>query len=209
MTEKMPWEGEYDELVGAYKRGHDFKVGDLVRLAGGKKPQVVVKVAREKINVRYLGSNPNYDNWKMARHFVPFEQEQETENTEMAKLYEVIEDGKTLFGIMLAQNSKGRLVLEMKGSGEVRDFDPKEVSEVVPHTVEITIHVPTKGATSAHFKCTPDSLKVGDFVVFANGGIGRVTKTDTKSPTGQSLKNARRLVTEAIGELPAAPGDEE
>lgn len=216
-------------LLEAEFTPNPFQEGDIVRLKNGQKPMEVVKIKTGYIRTRYLGrpaytdySGREYDNgWRECTAFVLVARDgvvvehypgEKKEKTEMAKLYEVTVGETVVFGTLLAQNSQGRLVLEIKGTNEVRDFDPKDVTEVVPYTVAIRVGVDVSGAKTvgaSHYKCKPGALAVGDVVLFSNGAFGRVTQIDTKKADGQSLKNARKLVTEAIDLLPEMPGEGE
>lgn len=215
-------------LLEAEFTPNPFREGDIVRLKNGQKPLEVIKTKTGYIRTRYLGrpaytdySGREYDNgWRECTAFVLVARDgvvveyypgEKKEKTEMAKLYEIKDGVATVFGTLLAQNSKGRLVLEIKGTGEVRDFDPADVTEVVPYTVAVSISPDGVGRerTVVHYKCQAGALAVGDIIVFATGKFGRVTQIDTKKADGQSLKNARKMLTEVIGSLPEMPGEEE
>lgn len=110
----------------------------------------------------------------------------------MAKLYET-NDGK--FGTELAKNSQGQLVLELKGSGEVKAYDLKNLKEVVPYTV--CVNFPS-GPGQIHVETLEGKLAKGDCVLMAHH-VGVVTEVDTKCRTPHQSKTAlKKLVTEDL-----------
>jgi hypothetical protein len=80
------------------------------------------------------------------------------------------------YGSYLATNSAGHYVLEMKGSGDVRAFDPSEIEEVVPHTVKVN-HAAS--STFAHVVLPEGKVEVGD-VLMINGQFYTVSELNTK-----------------------------
>jgi hypothetical protein len=191
-----------------------FEVGDLVRLRTGKKPLQVVRVGRSRggdvvVQAVYLSSmvhtNPS-DYACRPRPEADFIHFNETENDDMAKLYEIKNaDGSVAFGTLLAQNSLGQLVLEIKGTGEVGAYAPDRVQEVVPYTVQVRIlDAEARRGPSPHYLTTPGTLVKGDFLLMSDGTFGRVVAVDTKNRDAQSLKNARKVVTEPVTEVASA-----
>lgn len=188
-----------------------FAVGDKVRLRGGRKPLRVVDVRNDErigvlnkqyIRAVYLNSHPFYaDNasWRIAEDFVHYESTEGAERKEeMSKLYEVQIDGETHFGTLLARNSQGWPVLEVKGIGRVSAFDPSTVKEVVPYTVEIVSGATGSKAAGLHYIVKPGALAVGECVVFGDGSVGRVRRVDTRHPNGATARDMRKIVTEPV-----------
>lgn len=110
-------------------------------------------------------------------------------------LYET-KDGK--FGILLTKNSQGKFVLEMKGSSEVLAFDPEDLTEVTPYTVEIHFHFDSGG--KHHMEVPEGKLEKGD-IVYHGSNIGWVVALDTKCRRPADLgsgKQLRKVVTELV-----------
>lgn len=106
----------------------------------------------------------------------------------MSKLYQS-KDGKH-YGTLLAVNSSGKYVLELKGAaGGVQAFDPSEVEVVIPYTVEL--HNPEYGRRA--MQAPKDLLTVNDLLSFENR-IWTVTKIDTKAEGSAELPKSTRLV---------------
>lgn len=195
-----------------------FKEGDLVRLVNGKKPQRVIdthyqKISGWRIRAAYLEAHDYVSyppKWRTARDYVLYNRASEAEpqeNTYMAKLFQInTGDNEPKFGTYLATNSVGHLVLEIKGTGEVRAFSPEDVSEVKPYTVALKF-VGASSRNPTHYRSKPGALERGDMVIFVDGAIAIVTKIDTKQEGAQSLgKGVRKLVTAPLE--PVAGGEE-
>lgn len=187
-----------------------FKEGDIVILKSGTARQRVLETrdgpTAFMIRTSYLSDLAcNYDvsrKWRRASDFY-LDKSTSTEETEndMAKtvLYQTKpKAGETLeFGTLLARNSFGQLVLEMKGTGAVRAFDVADLEEVRPYTVELRDH----NGLSVHRESTPDVVKPGDILMRPQGNMALYTviAVDTKhaSPRG-SISGWDRLVTEQL-----------
>lgn len=117
--------------------------------------------------------------------------------TTMTKLYQTKED-MPRFGIMLATNSAGKLVLEMKGSSEVLAFDKKEVEEVKPYTVSIKFQ---DSGTEYHYLSRKGDVQKDDLIlVDGNGHMAKVTAVDTKSDRATKELKGRKVVTAEFGD---------
>ena len=96
------------------------------------------------------------------------------------------------FGTMLTKNSKGQIVLEMKGKdGNVEAFAPDAIEEVMPYTVEIArFQGGTDSSDKRTYECKFGDVKVGDVLVqLSNGSMYEVTALDTKSRSPTKSKN--------------------
>lgn len=97
------------------------------------------------------------------------------------KLYEIKEVGKQpKFGHLLAINSSGKMVMEVKGTGEVIAVAEASIEEVMPYTIGISFG---KGQIY-HYLAAKGAYEVGDvFVLDAPMGraIVNVVSVDTKS----------------------------
>ena len=194
---------------------HEFAEGDIVVLKTGEAPQVVLALGRyngtPSLRTRYV-SDPDdcYDTsrrWRAASDFRRYQgdtPETATETkTAMATLYQT-KTGEVEFGTKLAVNSKGQLVLEMKGTGEIRAVDPKEVEIVRPYTVQLQNMA---SGQMAHRTAVKGTVAVGDLLVDNSGQFCRVVDIDTKNPSPKGKLTGRKLVTEALAEV-AAEEDE-
>lgn len=97
------------------------------------------------------------------------------------KLYEIKEEGMpTQYGSLLAINSSGKMVMEIKSTGEVIAVDPSSVEEVLPYTISVSFG---KGQLY-HYLAPKGVYKVGDVCVLdapLGRGIVNVVDVDTKS----------------------------
>lgn len=119
------------------------------------------------------------------------------ESTTMTqKLYQT-KDGK--FGTFLAKDSSGRIVLEMKGSGEAAAYAATDIEEVRPYTVLVSMaaDMALDGKSRRHYEAVRGSVEVGDLVLTPQGKLLQVHSVDTKAEPEGRLEG-RRLVTEAL-----------
>jgi len=205
-----------------------FKTGDKVRLKTGKSPIIVLEVdyftcdcpqnnpprikkwkrPRKGWYIRFMyasamsyhyNNQSEYRTWREADDFVFFDPQE----APMPTLYQTT-DQKPRYGTFLTKDSQGRFVLEMKGGGGVEAFDPKDIEEVLPHTVELTRfeggdHVGEK----RHYQMAEGKVKMGDVLLhLSNGNLWEVTGLNTKSKTNHQSKNGflvlegQRVVTD-------------
>ena len=110
----------------------------------------------------------------------------------MPTLYQTKEE-KPRFGTLLTKNSKGQLVLELKGrEGEVEAFAADAVDEVMPFTVEMKVFQGGPGADRQvrHYELEEGSVEVGDVVYqLSNGQMWEVTALDSKCRNPTASKN--------------------
>lgn len=110
------------------------------------------------------------------------------------KLFET-DDGR--FGTLLATNSAGKMVLEIKGSGEVIAVDPGEATLVKPHTIMVK-RIGVKPQTM-HWQAKKDVVEVGDMLVNKEGTRYVVLEIDTEADTDRKApEGLRRVPTEAV-----------
>lgn len=185
-----------------------FEVGDIVRLVTGASHQRVTAVhpprigfVDYRIQTIYVSSRmEGYDYKGQLRpvsKYILIKKREEKETEEMTKLYQTKNGAK--FGTLLARNSAGRMVLEMKGSGEVETFAAEEVEEVRPYTVQVTSCGDDSigGKSRVHFEAVKDSVSVGDLILTPQGRILRICEIDTKKESEGRLEG-RRLMTEQL-----------
>jgi hypothetical protein len=191
-----------------------FSVGDRVRLRHGKAQMVIVKTQGHAVQADYVSrTRAGYAGtlkWRPESDFVFYRTsdndenliETEERNTDMKnKLYQTRE-ASPRFGTMLAVNSQGKLVLEMKGTGEVLAFDKNDVEVVMPYTFGIRF---PNNNTEYHYLGSEGDLEVGDYVMLDNSPVGkseiaRVTSVNTRSEAATVTFRGVKLLTKRIGD---------
>lgn len=113
---------------------------------------------------------------------------QQKENEPMNKLYQII--GEDRFGTFLANNSEGKIVLEMKGEGgKVEAFDKDKVEEVKPYTYKCRAIATTSQrriGQVAHLEGEKGVAKKGELIIRPSGTIYVVEQANSKAkPTGK------------------------
>lgn len=110
-------------------------------------------------------------------------QEEETTVSQCKKLYETVAEPKE-YGTFLTTDSKGRMVLEMKPSGEVKAFKKKDINEVLPYTVELTQFMRQdtgQKGQSKHLLAVEGQVEKDDCLLeLSTGLLWRVTKLDSR-----------------------------
>lgn len=202
----------YEKTKTEHKTSCKFKVGDHVRLKAGHAKMIVVKVKGNTIQADYISrKNAGYTGnlkWRSENDYVRFNSIDNTEadeiqegNTEMKnKLYQT-KESTPRFGILLAVNSQGKLVLEMKGSGDVLAFDKADVEVVMPYT--FAVKFPNTG-TEYHYLGTEGEVEVNDLVMLDSSPIGkfdiaRVTAVNTRSESANVVFKGSKILTKRIG----------
>lgn len=155
----------------------NFEIGDIVRLRTGYSPQMVVDIPDpQRLTTRYLS-----DRTGQYTRTRPFHRYIHMENP--VKLYRVIDKPDT-FGTLLARDSQGNLVLELKGSSGVITKRPDEVEEVRPYTV--LVHV-LNNSSSSHLEVEKGSVELHDLLFMPEAAtFGVVVKLDTKHSSAQT-----------------------
>jgi hypothetical protein len=130
---------------------------------------------------------------------LPWESDETTnaKENDMAKLFQTKEETPR-FGTMLATNSAGKYVLEMKGSGDVLTFEKSEVEEVKPYTVGVRFEL---NGIEYHYLSRKGDVEKGDVLfVSGSGSYAFVTSVDTKSDKATKELTGRKVLTAVIGE---------
>lgn len=128
---------------------------------------------------------------QLGRQILACEEEEETMENEIT-LYQTNE-ATPRFGTKLAVNSAGKIVLEMKGSGNVEAFDKDAVSVVMPYTVDVTFQ---GGGGNYAFRTLPGEVEVGDLLALHGyDNFATVVAIDTKSPKATKDLVGRRILT--------------
>lgn len=101
----------------------------------------------------------------------------QTEEIKMSNTLYKIKD-KELYGIYLTNDNQGRMVLEMKGSGDIAAYKKDELEEVTPYTVGVQLFGETR---QQHFETDADTVNQFDVVyVESHNTFGIVKTVDTK-----------------------------
>lgn len=184
-------------------RDEPFRIGDHVRLKTGQSTCVVEDIREHQILYRYLSDHDRvYGNgrWRKASDFVKVGKETQ----EMPQLFQTKEDPPR-FGTLLTKNSKGEIVLEMKGeNGKVEAFDPSKLEKVMPHTVRLQRYdYDGRGEVRDYAIPADQGLIPGDLLLhLSNGNLWEVKEIDTKCEKPEISKNGfwklegRRVVTQ-------------
>jgi hypothetical protein len=99
-------------------------------------------------------------------------------------LYEISDDITGVrFGTKLAENSLGKWVMEIKGTGVVEAIDPKKISKVMPYTIGVQF---SNNGTIYHYLSKVGAVEKGAFYIVDGYNVssyqmGRVVDVDTKS----------------------------
>jgi hypothetical protein len=131
---------------------------------------------------------------------LPWQYQNKAKETTMTKLYQT-KEATPRFGTLLATNSAGLLVMEMKGTGEVLTFAKNDVEEVKPYTVRIKFQ---DSHTEYEYLSRKGDVEKGDMVILnGNGHIAKVVAVDTKSDKATKDLVGRKVMTTPFGEAVA------
>lgn len=216
MRKLVSWNYDYNTKRNSSSKPCKFNVGDLVRLTAGEAQMQVLNIRSRpsgnevqadyvsRIKRGYLTSTK----WRSEHDYTYFNNNTtnniptEKENTEMKnKLYQT-KEATTRFGTLLATNSQGKLVLEMKGTGDVVAFDSHEIEIVTPYTFGVKF---PNNNTEYHYLGKDGEVAVGDMVMLDNSPTGkfeiaRVTSVNSRSESATVVFKGSKLVTQRIGD---------
>lgn len=141
----------------------------------------------EKINITWKYADQFYDNL-----------EKQKEN-KMNELYEIKIGTETAYGYKLAMNSENKLVMEIKGNGNIVVVNPDDVKEIMPYTISVTSF---SGDAARSYTIESGKVAVNDIVLHTpkgskTVGLGIVTALDTKVK-GAAQFTGSKLVAEHI-----------
>jgi len=138
----------------------------------------------------YLTDPPKQINitWKYAQ-----------KEDDMNELYEIKLGSETAYGYKLAMNSENKLVMEIKGTGNIVVVSPDDVKEIMPYTITVTSF---SGDAQRSYTIENGKVAVNDIVLHMpkgskTVGLGIVTALDTKVK-GAAQFTGSKLVAEHI-----------
>ena len=166
-----------------YTEGLEFGIGDRVRLVAGHTEMEVVGISCNTFIIKYVSKLPYTGNehstsvkYRAGCDIVLWETKQK--ETEEMTLYQT-KQKTPRYGTKLAVNSKGQIVLEMKGdSAKVEAFDADKIEEVVPYTFQARSAV-TPGH-DCHYSGNEGDVSKGDILISNSGYIYIVAALNTK-----------------------------
>lgn len=197
---------EHQGVAIAYSQeraGSPFSPGDIVHLKTGTAPIRVKAVYQEGRKWVLDGEYVHSDNTVMCRNqsnFVYHDENPESEEEELpmtTTLYQTTEETPR-FGTKLATNSAGKVVLEMKGTGDVEAFDAETIEEVLPYTVAVKPVDEGRNAKVAHYVTVKDAVVKGDLLITSEGFFVEVTELNTKRRNHGGDLKGRKLASVAI-----------
>lgn len=111
--------------------------------------------------------------------------------------------GTEHFGNVIATDSKGNKIFEIRGGGGIQVVKESEIEEVFPFTFSVVfVGNNNNGGTHYHFLGNEGDFKVGELLIYENGvsniGICKVTGVDTKSRNATKTFSGYRLNTQKI-----------
>lgn len=150
------------------------------RLDTGEAPMRVTNIASGWAAVEYLNSGVtnNIPINRLKEYNPPAPKE-----TPVANQLFQIKDTE-VYCHKLATDSAGRVVVEIKGTGEVRAVEADQLVEVLPYSVRVRF---LGGDVSYHYWAKPGTVKVGDLIMIRvgseskGGSYAEVTELDTKN----------------------------
>ena len=192
-----------------------FQKGDIVVLKTGTAPQQVMEIKwnddfqrwdlRGQYTRWFNGIDDVTKQFRRASDYQLYEgdpalHDYETKKATSAmaqsvKLYQTNEETPR-FGTLLAVNSVGQLVLEIKtGTGvNVEAFDKDKVEEVKPYTILVI----TNDNRERHLTCTKDAVAEDDILILDSGEWCRVSKINTGFSGATAELKGRKVQTVAI-----------
>lgn len=175
-----------------------FKIGDVIISKHGSKPSEVVTLPPGDdyghYTLRYLHSNryTYVDRYNVGNYSL-VDSQSETETMSQTLYSFTKTDGTTGYGTHIGTNSKNQLLIEEKGNGTIHTFNREDLEEVLPYTFSAKFN-----NNETHFVGTPDTLKVGDYLLSSSGvQLYVVTALDTKEKNAKKFKGVK-LVTDEI-----------
>lgn len=195
--------GKNYQVIGKVK-WVDLKPGDVYIGKGEFPYQCLGKAAassftKKRMKVKQLNGEELYVN--RDKSFVvnlltevPYENESQTQGVKaMGQLFKI--KGTEHFGNVIATDSQGNKVFEIRGGGGIQVVKPEQIEEVFPFTFSVKFVYGND--VSYHFTGIEDQFKVGDLLIYDKGNFNIslcvVTALDTKSRSATKNFSGYRL----------------
>jgi len=176
----------------AYK--DEFKVGDVVICANGRKPLTVTDVYSSYVYAKYNHNGSSKQLYKSDIKHYEDDQMTTTTNT----LFQITnEDGSVTYGTHVGTNSSNQYLIEEKGTGKIILANKSQLEEVLPYTFSVRMN-----GKAVHFQGEPNKVNKGDVLLYTGSGADHaefayVTAVDTKNKTAtKHFKGVRVQTTE-------------
>lgn len=104
--------------------------------------------------------------------------------------------GEEQYGHDIGRNSKSQIVIEIKGSCEVRAFNPSDLTEVCPYTFKVQAlghRARNEPAYYCHYECTEGQVAVDQVLMSKSGNLYVVVAIDTKNPNPKALFKGHKV----------------
>jgi hypothetical protein len=104
--------------------------------------------------------------------------------------------GEEQYGHEICRNSKGQVVIEIKGSCDVRAFDPTDLTEVCPYTFKAQAlghRARNEGAYTCHYECTEGQVAVDQVLMSKSGNLYVVVAIDTKNANPKAIFKGHKV----------------
>lgn len=192
----------YRKVYG--RKEQKFTDGSIVRRNNGSAPIHVSYTINGEMFGFYVRSGRPVENECQSK-FTLYEDNEFTSTLygedEMTKdtLYSFEQDGVTKYGTLLTTDSKGRYVLEVRGTQDVIPMDKSLVTEVLPYTIAVQFPGTTKHYA---FKAKEGDFSVGDLLVrtdYEDFSFCTVVKVDTKSKAATKVFEGYKVNATKVG----------
>lgn len=151
-----------------------------------------MKVRHADGNEFYIERSKSFQVYLLSE--VPYENESQTQGVKaMEQLFKI--KGTEHFGNVIATDSQGNKVFEIRGGGGIQVVKSEQIEEVFPFT--FSVKFVNGNDVSYHFTGIEGQFKVGDLLIYDKGnsniGLCVVTALDTKSRSATKNFSGYRL----------------
>lgn len=184
---------EYGDVpVSVPSEDNPFSIGDIVKTRKGTGKAIkITSVSNRYVSGVYVDSGRAFSS--NVRGIMMFDEEG---GNKMAsnQLYSFTkDDGTVVYGTHIGTNSQNKMLIEVKGTGEIVVKARKELEEVLPYTFAVKT-----GSVTKQYIGEADKVTVGDVLITSTNQIGVVTAVDTKDKTARGRFKGRKVVTTEV-----------
>lgn len=185
-----------------YNNTNPFKIGDAVCLKNGAAKMLVLSVNGSHLVTQYASSRKinKSRHYKDFMFFVETTSNSTTDNSEQGndtmqvKLYEVVGETKR-YGVVLARDSDGKLVLKMHDTNQFEAFEESQLKRVMPYTFDVQF-IGTGNVTVYSYRGKEGQVEVGDILLLDNTNtLARVVDVNTESEKATKAFEGVKLST--------------